>query len=83
MVSATQTSPTTDRSLFVDSIPSLAVYLHIVTLIKRSTGEEACLHIETTSGDFLPVHREIAHQKAIRKLFGYEIFEVLDCNAPF
>jgi len=76
-------SLTADRAFFVDSIPSLTVYLHVVTLIKRSTGEEACLRIETTSSDFLPVHREIAHQKAIHKLFGYEIFEVLDCNDPF
>lgn len=47
------------------------VYLHIVTLIK------------TLSDRFADVVREVCHQKVMKGLLGYEIFEVLDCNNPF
>jgi hypothetical protein len=66
----------------VRNISTPPVFLHLVTLIKRSTNEEVCLHIETLSDRFVDVMREVAHQKAIHKLFGYEIFEILDCNEP-
>lgn len=61
----------------------LPIFLHIVTLINRSTGVEVSLEIETFSDRFTDVIREISAQKAIRGLLGYEIFEVLDCNDPF
>jgi hypothetical protein len=67
----------------VRSLPTPSVFTHIVTLIHRSTGDEVTLTIETLSDRFCDVIREISHQKAIRKLFGYEIYEVLDCNNPF
>lgn len=67
----------------VAAIPTLPVYTHIVTLIHRSSGREATLQIETFSDRFVDVMREIAYQKAEQKLFGYEVFEVLDCNDPF
>lgn len=82
VLQATDTERSSGR-FFVDSIPTPPIYLHIITLIHRATGKEECLHIETLSDRFVDVMREITHQKAIRKLFGYEVFEVLDCNDPF
>jgi hypothetical protein len=67
----------------VAAIPSLPVYTHIVTLIHRSSGKEATLTIETFSDRFADVMREVTHQKAEQKLFGFEVFEVLDLNDPF
>lgn len=67
----------------VRSIETPTVYLHIVTLIHRRTGDEVLLNIETDSPNYAPVSRAIAHAKAERKLWGYEVFEVLDCNDPF
>jgi hypothetical protein len=67
----------------IQSVVTPTIYIHIVTLINRRTEAEATLTIETTSDRYVEVSREIAHQKAIRKLFGYEVFEVLDQNSPF
>lgn len=74
--------PVDDR-FDIQSIPTPTVYTHIVTLIHRETFDEKCLHIETDSPRYAVVSRAIAQEKAKRKLFGYEVFEVLDCNEPF
>jgi hypothetical protein len=67
----------------VRSIPTPQVFTYIVTLIHRKTGDEQALTIETLTDSFTSVLNEIHWQRAERKLFGYEIFEVLDCNLPF
>lgn len=59
------------------------IYLHIVTLINRRTGQEAVINVETLSDRFADVVREVAHLKVMNDLLGYEIYEVLDCNNPF
>lgn len=67
----------------VAAIPTLPVYIHIVTLRHLGTGDEQTLQIETTSDRFCDVHREICWQRAERGLLGYQIFETLDLNSPF
>ena len=71
------------QALDVRSILSPKVFTHIVTLIHRGTGREEVLTVETLSDRFVDVLREVSHQKAIRGLFGYEVFEAIDCNDPF
>jgi len=71
------------QSFDIRTVATPRVFTHLITLLNRKIGDEACLHIETTSDRFIDVLLEIAHQKAIHKLLGYEIFEVLDCNDPF
>lgn len=58
-------------------------YRHLVTLIHRVTGDEKALEVVTLSDRFAIVMREITHLKAVHKLQGYEVFEILDCNDPF
>lgn len=73
-------------ALELQTIPSIAtptIYTHIVTLRHPRTEDERGLTIETTSDRFADVLREIQHQRVMHELFGYEIFEVLDCNVPF
>jgi hypothetical protein len=66
------------------TLPVVApTYVHIVTLIHRQTGDEQALTVCTLSDRFAVVLREVTHLKAVHKLQGYEVFEVLDCNAPF
>ncbi|MBW4580671.1 MAG: hypothetical protein KME42_13990 [Tildeniella nuda ZEHNDER 1965/U140] len=50
---------------------------HIVTLINRRTEDERTLTITTKTDRFTDVIREIAHQKVINGLMGYEIWETL------
>ena len=72
-----------DRDLLPESIAPTRLYLHIVTLIHRATWQEVSFEVETTSIRFKDVLDAITWQKVERKLFGYEIYEVLDCNDPF
>lgn len=65
------------------SIASQLVYTHFITLRNRLTGDEQGFEVNTLSDRFADVMREIAHQKVMRGLLGYEVFEVLDCNVPF
>lgn len=69
------------------TLPSIAlaslVFVHIVTLIHRQTGDEKALEVVTLSDRFVDVMREITHLKVVHKLQGYEVFEVLDRNSPF
>ena len=58
-------------------------YVHYITLINRRTGDEQGFEVTTLSDRFADVMREICHQKVIRNLLGYEVYEVLDCNLPF
>jgi hypothetical protein len=67
----------------IQTIETPQIFVHLVTLINRRTGHEVCLNVETTSDRYAVVSREVAYQKAERKLFGYEVFEVLDLNDPF
>lgn len=83
MPQATATPIAHSSGLDIRSIPTPIVYTHIITLLKRSTGQEATLRIETLSDRFVDVMRELSHQKAMHKLFGYEVWEILDCNDPF
>ncbi|MBL1176844.1 hypothetical protein [Pantanalinema sp. GBBB05] len=63
---------------------SVRVYTHLVTLINRVTGDEQALTIETLSDRFCDVMREIAHQRVMKGLKGYEVFETLDLTElPF
>lgn len=61
----------------------LPTYLHLVTLINRLTEDEVCLEISTTTDSFTEVMREICHQRVMKGLKGYEVYEVLECQAPF
>jgi cobalamin-dependent methionine synthase I len=67
----------------IQTLPTPKVFIHIITLLNRQTGDEVSLHIETGSDRFKEVLLELTHQKVMHNLFGYEIFEVLDCNDPF
>lgn len=78
-----QIQPAAAEGFDVRSIPTLPVFVHIVTLINRRTGDEQAIEVVTTSDSFCEVLRETAHQKAMRKLFGYEIFEALPLSTPF
>ncbi|MBL1176833.1 hypothetical protein [Pantanalinema sp. GBBB05] len=63
---------------------SVRVYKHLVTLINRVTEHEVALEIETLSDRFCDVMREIAHQRVMKGLKGYEVFETLDLTElPF
>ena len=62
---------------------AIKVYEYIVTFINRETEQEESLTIRTLSERYVDVSREIAHQKVMRGLVGYELYETLDCNAPF
>jgi hypothetical protein len=62
------------------STPS--TFLHIVTLIKRSTGDEVSFKVETESDRFSDVMLAINIHRAAHRLFGYELFEALPCNEP-
>lgn len=59
-----------------------AVFTHLITLINRRTGEEKLLRIETPTNRFADVMLEVASQKVINKLQGFEIFEVLPVDEP-
>ena len=59
------------------------IYLHIVTLINRRTGEERSLIVSTSSDRFAEVLREVFHLRLMHGLQGFEIYEVIDCNTPF
>lgn len=58
-------------------------FIHLVTLVNPFTGEEASFHVDTPSPDFAVVWREIAYQRAQRKLWGYELHESLPVTLPF
>jgi hypothetical protein len=70
-------------SFDVRSIPTPQVFTYIVTLLNRKTGDEKVLHIETLTDSFCSVLQEIQWKRAENRLFGYEIFEVLNCDLPF
>lgn len=57
-------------------------FVHLVTLIHRQTAEEQSFEIETATERFADVMREIAHQKFMRGLQGYEYFEALPLRCP-
>lgn len=61
----------------------LPTYIHLVTLINRTEEDEICLKISTTTDSFAEVMREICRQRAIKGLKGYEVYEILQCQAPF
>lgn len=74
------------QTLELQTVPPIAtpqIFIHLVTLINRRTGDEKALKIETMSDRAADVIREITHQKVMNRLLGYEIFEILDCNNPF
>jgi len=71
-------APITDRP-----VTAPQVFSYIVTLLNRNTDDEQTLRIETSSDSFCSVLNEIHWKRTERRLFGYEIFEVLDCNLPF
>jgi hypothetical protein len=58
-------------------------FVHIVTLINRRTGDEKSFEVVTLTDRFTDVIREVSHLRAVHKLYGYEIFETIDCNNPF
>jgi len=66
----------------IRTIPTLPLYIHIITLINRQTSEEVSFEVETTSIRFKDVLDAIIWQKVERNLLGYEIFAVIDCNDP-
>lgn len=59
------------------------VFIHLITLINRQTEHEVGLTIETFSDRFSDVMREVSHQRAMLGLRGYDIHEIIDCQAPF
>lgn len=56
--------------------------LHIVTLIKRSTGEEISFNVETATDRFSDVMLAITAHRAAHGLVGYEYYESLPLNEP-
>lgn len=71
------------QALIADGRGSGRTYFHFITLIKRSTGEEASMTVETDTERFKDVLDAITFQKVERGLFGYEIFEVIPSEPPF
>ena len=72
--------------MMLETVPAIAtprIFTHVVTLINYRTGDEKALKIETMSDRAADVFREIAHQRVMHKLLGYQVFEILDCNDPF
>lgn len=67
----------------VPAVPTLPIFIHIVTLRHPATGDEQTLEVETTSDRFVDVYRAICWLRAEKKLLGYQIFETLDLNNPF
>lgn len=57
-------------------------FIHLVTLLNRSTGDEQSFKVETSSNRFTDVLREISHQRVMRKLRGYELFEAIPIAEP-
>ena len=57
-------------------------FTHLVTLINRRTENEVSFEVATSTDRFSEVIREISHQKAVRGLKGYELFEAIPLNAP-
>jgi len=62
------------------TVPS--IFIHLVTLVKRSTGDEVLLNIETLSDRFSDVMNEVNYQRSLLKLVGYEYHESLPLNEP-
>lgn len=60
-------------------------FIHLVTLIHRTTRQERSFEVVTATDRFCDVLREVSHQKFIRGLAHYEIFEALplQCPLPF
>ncbi|MEX0272479.1 hypothetical protein AB3R30_26170 [Leptolyngbyaceae cyanobacterium UHCC 1019] len=57
-------------------------FVHLVTLVNHQTADEQSFEVETTSDRLADVMREIAHQKFMRGLGGYEYFEALPTRYP-
>lgn len=56
----------------------------LVTLINGRTGHEVSFEIQTRTDKFTDVMLEINHQKAVRGLKGYTVFECIDLTpCPF
>lgn len=60
----------------------IAPVVHLVTLIHDSQPDVS-LEVKTPDGDFLTVIREVARQRAERKLAGYRYYEAAQLPAPF
>jgi hypothetical protein len=60
----------------VQTAPVLPVlsesFIHLVTLIHRSPGKEESFKVVTASERFSDVMREVAHQKFMGSLRGYD-----------
>jgi hypothetical protein len=67
---------TVDRLLSAPTAPS---FTHLVTLIKRSTGDEVSFNVSTYSDRFSDVMLAINVHRAAHRLFGYDLFEALPC----
>ena len=61
----------------IPAIPTPQVFAHIVTLRHPRTEDEQDLVIETLSDRFVDVLREVTHQRVMRGLLGYDIYQVL------
>jgi len=76
-------APITDRPVldrYSFSVPP--VFIHLVTLVKRSTGDEVLLNIATLSDRFSDVMNEVNYQRSLLSLVGYEYHESLPLNEP-
>lgn len=56
---------------------------HLVTLVNPRTEDEEAFEVHTTSHTFCEVYREICHQRVMRGLVGWQIFETLCLTHPF
>ncbi len=53
------------------------LHTHLITLINRATDDEQSFEVATASDRFCDVVRAVAHEKLIRGLRGYELFEAI------
>jgi hypothetical protein len=71
----------TDRPVPLQT--ELPLLSHTVTLQHPLTHAEATITVQTVTENFSVVLREIQRVRRERKLFGYEIDEIIDAPVPF